>query len=41
MNALDGDPDGAEVAYGPALARLRDVKRRWDSDGVFPGAADV
>ena len=41
VNALDGDPDGAEAAYGPALARLRDVKRRWDPDGVFAGAADV
>ena len=41
VNALDGDPNGAEAAYGPALARLREVKRRWDPDGVFPGAADV
>jgi berberine-like enzyme len=41
VNALDGDPHGAEAAYGPSLARLREVKRRWDPDRVFPGAADV
>jgi len=41
VNALDGDPAGAEAAYGPSLARLREIKRRWDPEGVFPGAADV
>ena len=36
VNYLEGDAaDAAAVAYGPNLARLRDLKTKWDADNVF------
>jgi len=36
VNYLERDAiDVGEAAYGPNLARLRDLKTKWDPDNVF------